>query len=166
MKGRRLPSRLREEFARPVGADVTVEEIKHHAKHIITVGDVVSLTVWENGIVPLLSVYDGYTERHEHTAFAGFAERSCPEPTVVANPAGTVTSGLEDAVRNALKGTAPRTIRVEGEEDLALLPCILYAPDGAMVVYGWPGKGMKAVITDAGSRTWAGGMLGRMEELT
>lgn len=166
MPGRRLPPSLREEFGRPVGVDVTAEEIKQHATQTIAVGDVVSLTVWENGTVPLLSVYDGYTERREHTDFARFVQRTGREETVVENPAGTVTSGLEEAVRNALQGKTPRVIRVIGEEDLALLPCVLYAPEGAWVVYGWPGKGMKAVVTDADSRRWAGEMLGRMEELT
>lgn len=166
MRGRRLPPNLREEFGRPVGIDVTAEDIKHNAKQTITVGDVVSLTVWESGTVPILSVYDGTTERQGYAGFAELVPGTGAAETVVVNPAGTVTSDLDDAVRNALEGRTPRIIRVDGEEDLALLPCVLYAPDGAWVVYGWPGKGMKAVITDAASRRWASEMLGRMEELT
>jgi len=167
MSGRRLQPELREEFQRPVGRDLPDEELKHyHAKQIITVGDVVSLTVREYGLVAILSVYDGFTERRELTGFADLVKREGLAETVVGNPAGTITSQLDDAVRNALDGTPGRIIRVEGEEDLALLPCVLYAPDGAVVVYGWPGKGMKAIDVDAGSRMWARDTLARMEELS
>jgi uncharacterized protein (UPF0218 family) len=120
----------------------------------------------KNGIVPLLSVYDGYTERHELTGFADLVRNEGWAETAVRNPAGEITSELEDAVRNALAGESGRIIRVEGEEDLALLPCVLYAPDGAVVVYGWPGKGMMAVDVDAASRMWARETLARMEELS
>ena len=167
MPGRRLQPELRAEFSEPVGRDLSTEELKQHqAKLIITVGDVVSLTARENGLVPLLSVYDGFTERRELTGFADLVKREDLAETVVGNPAGTVTSELEEAVRNTLTGEPGAIIRVIGEEDLALLPCVLYAPDGATVVYGWPGKGMKAVDTDASARRWATEMLARMEELS
>ena len=70
--GRRLPPDKRAEFQQPIGYDISEEDLIHiNAKHkIIAVGDVVSLTMRKNGIVPLLSVYDGYTERHELTGFA------------------------------------------------------------------------------------------------
>ncbi|AGI47506.1 archaeal conserved hypothetical protein [Thermoplasmatales archaeon BRNA1] len=165
--GRRLQPSLREEFQKPVGRDIGISELRTiDAKLIIAVGDVVSLTMRENGIVPLLSVYDGYTERRELTGFADLVRNTGLEETVVSNPAGTVTSQLEDAVENALAGRSAGIIRVEGEEDLALLPCVLHAPEGAVVVYGWPGRGMKAVATDGSSRKWAEEMLGRMEELS
>ncbi|MFA7199637.1 MAG: GTP-dependent dephospho-CoA kinase family protein [Methanoculleus sp.] len=133
---------------------------------MITVGDVVSLTVREHGILPLLAVYDGYTERREETGFAALVRREGLAEVAVANPAGTITSALDEAVQNALAGRSAKIIRVDGEEDLALLPCVLYAPDGALVVYGWPGRGMKAVTTDGASRRKAGQMLGLMEELS
>lgn len=167
MAGRVLQPGLRGEFARPVGRDLSTEELKqHNAKQIITVGDVVSLTARENGLVPFLSIYDGFTERHEHTGFADLVIREGLGETVVENPAGTIMPALDEAVANILTGKEPGIIRVVGEEDLALLPCVLYAPDGAMVVYGWPGKGMKAVDTDASTRRWAAEMLARMEELS
>ena len=165
MTGRRLQPELREEFSKPVGRDISTEELKHHTT-LVTVGDVVSLTARENGLVPLLSVYDGFTERRELTGFADLVKNEKLAETVVENPAGTVTSALEEAGRNVLSGRSAGIVRVIGEEDLALLPCVLYAPEGAVVVYGWPGKGMKAVDTDASARRWATEMLARMEELS
>ena len=147
MPGRRVPEDKRELFQVPLGSDLDESElIKHKDAKMITVGDVVSLTMRRNGIRPILSVYDGYTERHERTEFAALVEGE--EKEVVRNPAGTITDGLVDAVRNALKTGKTDIIRVEGEEDLALVPCVLYAPDGTEIVYGWPGKGMMIISTD------------------
>jgi len=147
-QGWKLPEKNREAFKRRIGVPVKESELaEYHDKKTIAVGDVVSLTLRENGIVPLLSVYDGMTERHEVTGFASLVERQGWRETVVANPAGMITRGMDDAVRNALTGTS-EIIRVEGEEDLALLPCILHAPNGTVVFYGWPGEGMMAVTTD------------------
>ena len=164
--GRRLPPDKRAEFQQPIGYDISEEDLIHiNAKHkIIAVGDVVSLTMRKNGIVPLLSVYDGYTERHELTGFADLVRNEGWAETAVRNPAGEITSELEDAVRNALAGESGRIIRVEGEEDLALLPCILFAPEGSVVIYGWPGRGMKAVDTDGPTRTRIARMYDMMEE--
>ena len=147
MSGRRVPEEKRNIFKEPIGSELKESElIKHHDTKMITVGDVVSLTVRNNGIRPILSVYDGYTERHEMTEFAALVEGE--DKVTVANPAGTITDELDGAVRNALTTGKTDLIRVDGEEDLALMPCILHAPEGAEVVYGWPGKGMMIVSTD------------------
>ena len=55
-------------------------------------------------------------------------------------------------------------IKVDGEEDLALLPAILLAPIGADIIYGWPGKCMMRVTTDEGIRTKIEQLLFKMEE--
>ena len=157
MAGRRVPEDKRKIFKEPIGSELKESELtKHHDTRMITVGDVVSLTMRRNGIRPILSVYDGYTERREMTEFASLVESE--EKEVVANPAGTITDELDDAVRNALTTGSTDLIRVEGEEDLALMPCILHAPEGAEIVYGWPGRGMMIVSTDDVTRK-------RVEEL-
>ncbi len=164
--GRKLPSDKREVFQQPIGYDILEEDLaKLNAKNfIIAVGDVVSLTMRKNGIVPLLSIYDGFTERRELTEFADLVKNEGLGETVVSNPAGEITCELEEAVRNALAGKSERIIRVEGEEDLALLPCVLYAPENSVVIYGWPGRGMKAVDTDGPTRTHIKRLFDMMEE--
>ena len=157
MTGRRVPEDKREIFKECLGSELKESElINHKTNKMITVGDVVSLTMRRNGIRPILSVYDGYTERHEMTDFAALVEGE--EKEVVANPAGTITDELDDAVRNALITGKTDLIRVDGEEDLALMPCVLYAPEGTEIVYGWPGKGMMVITTDGTIRK-------RIEEL-
>lgn len=166
MAGRRLTPALREAFKEPVGRDIDEDELRTLSRehYIITVGDVVSLIVRKNVTVPLLSVYDGYTERHESTGFAELVRNEGLAETVVRNPAGEITPELADAVENALAGRSVQIIRVEGEEDLALLPCVLYAPEGSIAVYGWPGRGMKAVGTDGPERTRIRHLYDMMEE--
>lgn len=163
--GWRIPSEKRDLFKIPLGTLVTIEDLKkRNAKMTITVGDVVSLTMWREGMVPALAVYDGRTERREMTDFAKLVEERGLEKTVVSNPAGMISRELDDAVKNALdRGTA--LIRVEGEEDLALMPCILHAPEGTDIVYGWPGKGMMVLATDEAVRNKTEQLWKEMEEL-
>ena len=145
MGGRRVPPDKAEEFKRPIGKPI--KKIKNDDRNmLITVGDVVSLTARKEGITPDVSVYDGRTERRAMTEFAAMVEDLGLEHVVADNPPGTVTRELFDALRNALT-RKDGLIRVNGEEDLAVLPCILLAPEGARIVYGWPGKGMMQVTT-------------------
>jgi uncharacterized protein (UPF0218 family) len=59
----------------------------------------------------------------------------------VKNPAGTLTDELIQALTYAVLHP-PVTINVDGEEDLAVIPLILAAPLGAIVLYGQPHKGV------------------------
>lgn len=163
---RKLPEKHRERFKEPLGRDIGESELKElDVKHnmLITVGDVVSFTVREYGLVPDLSVYDGMTERHEMTAFADLVKRKGLKETVVTNEAGMITAELADAVKNALTGHE-ELIRVEGEEDMAVIPCMMLAPDGTYIIYGWPGKGMKLITTDENIRREARLLIEMMEE--
>ena len=163
MRGWRIPESKRHLFKEIIGRPVDIDDIKPNTTMTVTVGDVVSLTVWKEGIVPSVSVYDGMTERRDMTDFAVLVNERGLERTEVSNPAGSITCGLVDAIRNAFdRGTG--LIHVEGEEDLALMPVIRYAPDGAMIVYGWPGKGMMAITTDEDIRTEIEKLWKQMEE--
>ena len=149
---RRIPADKLDLFKVRLGRELDEKELtEHQDKRMITVGDVVSLTVRRNGIVPVLSIYDGMTERHETTGFADLVERQGLEVRVVSNPAGVITGELVDAIKEAIDGK-PGIIRVVGEEDLALMPCIIHSPDDYRIIYGWPGKGMMSVTTDGSIR--------------
>ncbi len=130
-----IPESIRDEFKVPIGRRIEENDLRTYESPIV-VGDVVSLAARKVGISPLLSVYDGRTERKE----------------------------MAEAVRNALEGKVPAIIRVDGEEDLALMPCILFAPIGTVIVYGWPGVGMMAVTTDAMIKEKIRKLWNKMEE--
>ncbi|MGI6493813.1 MAG: DUF359 domain-containing protein [Candidatus Methanomethylophilaceae archaeon] len=44
------------------------------------------------------------------------------------------------------------------------MPCILFAPVGTVIVYGWPGVGMMAVTTDAMIKEKIRKLWNKMEE--
>jgi GTP-dependent dephospho-CoA kinase len=149
-----LPEALRRELGKPFGPVVGGNDLPKALKDattVVAVGDVVSLTLKELGIEPALFVCDFLTQRGE------------PDPTYerelgswgevafrVRNPAGSITREAWDAVRLGLQhGTGLVRIVVEGEEDLLGIPCFLECPDGAVVVYGMPGKGVVVVAVDA-----------------
>jgi uncharacterized protein (UPF0218 family) len=59
----------------------------------------------------------------------------------VENPAGTITEDLEKALTYAI-GHTPITIMVDGEEDLAVIPLVIAAPESSVILYGQPNKGI------------------------
>ncbi|VVB67861.1 Phosphopantetheine adenylyltransferase [Candidatus Norongarragalina meridionalis] len=76
----------------------------------------------------------------------------------VRNPAGKVTRPLLSALRNALRGGRV-LVSVAGEEDLAVLPAVLFAPLGSLVVYGQPKRGLVIVAVDEAKKQQALGIL-------
>ena len=159
-----LPDKDRQAFKEPLGTELYDSDLEEfEAKTpLITVGDVVSLTFREHGIRPFLSIYDGMTERREMTGFAILVENE--EKEEVVNPAGAITRGLVDCIRRCMEGSGG-LIKVDGEEDLALLPVILLAPSGSDIVYGWPGKCMMRITTDESIKAKIEQLMFRMEEL-
>ena len=153
--GLRLPESQRDAFKEPLGREMPDSELDSVLDETIylTVGDVVSLVFRKHGVRPRLSIYDGFTERREMTEFARLVENE-PKKEVV-NPAGTISAEMAEAVRRG----------IEGEEDLAVLPCLVLAPDGMRVVYGMPGRCMMVVETDQRSRDRAMELLSKMEVL-
>ena len=104
---------------------------------VYAVGDVVTHNLQRNGITPAIAVIDGHTMRspcNQMPALRG-------ECINVKNPAGTLTDELINALTYAVLHP-PVTINVDGEEDLAVIPLILAAPLGAIVLYGQPHKGV------------------------
>lgn len=162
----KVPFSLRKQLQMPFGDLVDINVLKFlNQASLITVGDVVSLALREEGIKPHICVYDGMTERREMTDFAIMVKESAEPVVTVKSPAGTISRELYDALKNALLNPQRTNIRVEGEEDLATLACILLAPSGRNIVYGWPGKGMLLVTTTDNTRMTAQGLWKQLEEL-
>ncbi len=127
---------------------------------LITVGDRVTQAFLTAGIQPQVAIIDYQVERKKivsHFTELGFAADS--EVNYITNPAGTVSyeafSKLEKAVESIKyqvlsikqkKSTLLPTDNlllttifvVDGEDDLLVLPAILAAPLGTVIVYGQP----------------------------
>ncbi|HHN81812.1 MAG TPA: DUF359 domain-containing protein [Methanomicrobia archaeon] len=115
-----------------------------HELPIVAVGDVVTKSLEDEGITPILSIFDGHTKRRSmNTA----EELRAKADMVVSNPRSAITRELWDAIKHC--DFNYRKLFIDGEEDLATLPAILFAPEGSLVVYGQPDEGIVVVhITD------------------
>jgi GTP-dependent dephospho-CoA kinase len=152
----RLPEELRPTLGRPLGKLFKASEVggpdflrlAEEATLVISVGDRVTQTFGELGLVPDVQVVDGRENR-----------KGREPPTVpydrlvsVSNPPGTLTSQAIGGVRSAMEGEKPARVLVDGEEDLVAIPVIAFAPDASVVFYGQPGEGIVAVTVDSGTK--------------
>lgn len=166
-----LPDSVRPDLKEPLGPIFTDAEalLAVASKPVIAVGDIVTYHLLEAGRPPDVAFVDERTERSavengvRRTVF-GDGEKRFDRRIEVGNPSATLTASLLEALREALKADAATTVViVYGEEDLATLPAILAAPEGASVVYGQPGEGMVHVVVEQGIRGRAGALVDRMD---
>ncbi|NLX50306.1 MAG: DUF359 domain-containing protein [Methanospirillum sp.] len=122
---------------------------------VLSVGDVVTARLLAAGIVPAVAIVDGFTARNVPVAPV---EIPGGRTIRVSNPASTLCSELTDAIREGL-GTPPTLIVVDGEEDLAVIPLALEAPEGAALIYGQPGLGVVIATIDPEHRALAQALL-------
>lgn len=125
------------------------------AKLIVSVGDATTDRVNSYGIVPSVSVVDGRERREQRKKAGGdslspnrILQLSC------SNPAGTISRGAVQVLREALKAsvTSPVRVIVEGEEDLLALPIFSLVPYGSVVLYGQPFRGIVIVKVNLKTR--------------
>jgi len=114
---------------------------------VYAVGDVVTHTLKKNGVAPDISIIDGHTMRSPCTRAPEFSGRIIR----VKNPPGTITDELVAGIDDAI-ALPPATIYVTGEEDLAVIPLVLAAPEGVRVLYGQPHKGVVLCTVDPASK--------------
>jgi GTP-dependent dephospho-CoA kinase len=144
-----LPEEHRKLFQEPFGElYLTIDEIlpKITDRIVYSVGDVVTHNLQKRGITPAIAVVDGYTMRLPCTRMPVLRG----ECIRVKNPAGTLTDDLIRALDHAVM-YPPVTVMVDGEEDLAVIPLVIAAPEGAIVLYGQPHQGvvLRTVNLDA-----------------
>ncbi|ABK15101.1 MAG: GTP-dependent dephospho-CoA kinase family protein [Methanothrix sp.] len=167
-----LPEELRDELKEPLGVLYRchgvecVERMSDHlraAERVIAVGDITTFYLLKASFIPDLMIVDHKTKRSpvEDSIKRRHLEGSY-RVVNVENPAGTLTEELLDAVRESLNGCTPTEIIVDGEEDLAALPAILYAPLGSAVVYGQPSVGSVLVMVTPEKKREIEGILRRM----
>lgn len=149
-----LKEDLIHEFKEPLGElypnfQDAIPAIKE-AKFLISVGDQTAKNLVDNDIIPDLGIIDGRIQRKDHNHTIITAENILDAE----NPAGTITKDLwetiEFAINTTLNDKEKRFIVVKGEEDLAVLPCLLIAPEDAVILYGQPNEGLVFVNVSDG----------------
>ena len=142
----RLDENLIGEFKAPLGKlypefEDAISLIKE-ANFLISVGDQTTKNLVDIDLIPDLGIIDHRIQRKDHNYYIIRTENILEAD----NPAGTITENLwetiEEAISLTLKDSEKRIIVVEGEEDLAVLPCLLIAPEDAVILYGQPNEGL------------------------
>jgi uncharacterized protein (UPF0218 family) len=156
---RRLPEAERSSLQRPFGQvypDIRALLPKIRGRTVYAVGDVVTHNLVKEGIIPQVAIIDGHTMRAPCTRVPELPSRRIE----ARNPAGTISDDLVRAIRDAVSHT-PALIFVEGEEDLAVLPLVLAAPVGVVVLYGQPGEGVVLREVDREAKVLAAAFVDR-----
>jgi uncharacterized protein (UPF0218 family) len=160
-----LPSALRDSFKQPFGpvyADAAAL-LEDAGRPVIAVGDVVTYHLLTAGHRPAVAVVDGRTEREAVDAEIRETLSDPDHSHEVANEPGRLAEPLLTALADAVAAADPVTVVVDGEEDLATLPAVLVAPNGATVVYGQPGEGMVRVAVTPDVKAEMRSLLERMD---
>lgn len=153
----------RERLREPRGSVFEGEALIDHLNDadypvVVCVGDRVARDVTGAGLTPDICIEDG-KERREPVD-AGLGDFDADIVLGTDNPAGTITHGAWNTVREASAHTCPVQVSVDGEEDLLALPALLFAPTGAAVVYGQWDRGAVVMTVDDELRAFARDILG------
>ncbi len=138
-----VPRELRKELSRPYGILFTkvgpLLDFLKGKKRVISVGDVVTDTLVRNGIFPFIAVIDGKTKRVITT------EQKVRPSFTLKNEPGVLRLTSIKFVEKILSDEVPSVLFVEGEEDLFVIPFVMYGRQGDVVVYGQPNAGAVAL---------------------
>jgi len=164
----KLPDALRSELKDPIGPVFTDTDALFDAasEPLATIGDVVTYHVIEAGRTPDVAMVDDRTERSavdDEIADSIAAYDGFDREISISNPAATLTSELLSALADAYGRDESTLVVVDGEEDLAVLPAIVYAPVGSSIIYGQPGEGMVHIVVEESLQEDIAALLERMD---
>ncbi|MBE6505568.1 MAG: DUF359 domain-containing protein [Methanobrevibacter millerae] len=133
------------ELKKPLGKlyhdfEDAIDEIKS-SKFLISVGDATFSNLIKYELYPNLAIIDNLVQRKNYDHDVIHTENILKSN----NPAGTITEDLWETIGKALQlcGNGEcYVIDVDGEEDLAVLPCILMASEDTTILYGQPNEGL------------------------
>lgn len=151
-----LPGALRNNLKKPMDTlykNGIFNEKKTDFSRVITVGDFVTKSFNEKSLDQKISVVDYLVNRkNEFSSFKELGFKGNEKVLEVSNPAGCLTPPLFKSVSEILNlaNSAKRLIlKINGEEDLSVLPFLLLAPLGFTIFYGQPSCGIvKVEVTE------------------
>ena len=117
-----------------------IDEIKS-SEFLISVGDATFANLTKYELYPNIGIIDNLIQRKNHTHDVIRADHILKAD----NPAGYLTDDLWETIGQALELSDTGecyVIEVAGEEDLAVLPCILLANPETTILYGQPNEGL------------------------
>jgi hypothetical protein len=144
-----LKKEMRSEFKKPIGtlfpsisdAKSSIEKIGDKSL-LISIGDVTTRRMLDEGIVPDVGIVDNLIEREPSDYEICYDNVTLKTK----NPPGTITDQMWKTIKEGFrlveKAGYNVLIVVEGEEDLSAIPCMVMAPAGSLIFYGQPGEGV------------------------
>lgn len=148
-----LPNYLRDKLAKPYGKLFTnegelISQLSKEDKQLITVGDESTVSLSKRGISSNLVIVDFKINRKQ--VFTKIDELRFEKKfsySQAINEPGTINNSLVLAIWDFFNKKNPKhsVIKVDGEEDLAVLPTVLLAPLDTLVVYGLRNQGLVQV---------------------
>lgn len=163
-----LPENLREEFKKPFGElfKDTDDSFKNKNSLVITVGDVTTKKFNELNLGQQISVIDFKVAREKK--FSNIEElgfRGNENILSVVNPAGYITKALFTKFAEIFKSDIKDKVilRVNGEEDLAVLPLVLLSPLGTIIYYGQQARGVVKVVVSEVSKSKAYSLVSKLK---
>ena len=136
----------------------------YKSKFIATVGDICTIKLIQEEIIPNLMIVDYKTKRNvklTEIQMSTIENVKC-KSVEVDNEAGTISQQLYFEIKKAIKSEIMTKIIVNGEEDLATLPVIKHSNIGTKVIYGMPDRGMVVVDVNQQAKERANKLLERM----
>ena len=144
-----MQKNLKLKLSKPFGAlfsvSKAVESLNNHKEMLIVVGDKSACNLLQRGVRPHICIYDFICKRKPIAQKMKLQIKEfCPIPKKVKNPPGKISAALKAQVVQCIK-RKNGCIHVDGEEDLSALVACAYAPEGSIVAYGQPKKGIVLV---------------------
>ena len=144
-----LPENLRNTLKKPLGklikdSEITKDIILKNVNQddfLITVGDATTEKMIKFGIIPSLQIVDSLEKRQQRELPKGLVKTSL----ICNNPPADITDDSIHIIKQSFGMEKPVRIIVQGEEDLLVLPVILFAPEKSIVMYGQPNEGLVIV---------------------
>lgn len=165
-----LPDNLRPQLQQPLGLvlhdDMIARSLaEHKGEIIITVGDVATKTLLDEGVTPSLAVIDNKVERRPYAGLKKWKKTLHIETLKVQSGPGFIAHEAVLFIRQwAKEPRKPCVIEVDGEEDLLALPALAEAPVGAVLYYGQPRAGLVEVIVTKETKRLAVALLGQFTQ--
>ncbi len=147
--GYKLPVTLRNSFRAPIGelfigdhsisAKNAIEYIKKINRGLtIAIGDVCAKSLLNQGFHPNIIVFDEKTQRTKKISL-DLKQYSLKD---VYNPKEWILESTIHEIKNAIAFCTSNkcriAVRIDGEEDLLIIPAIISLPLGSVVIYGQP----------------------------
>ncbi len=126
----------REYLQRKLGKNCGANYLKEKHRTICIVGDVATNYCAKNAVPFQCAFIDGISKHHTYTF--SVPDQFTYQATDVSNAAGSISVDAATLIQKAVVGPNKTIYKIDGEEDLLTVACVLLLPLGSLVVYGFP----------------------------